>query len=153
MEIQLVHFPGTRMVGLEHRGATNKIGETWQKLMPIAGPAGLFRADKRTLSYFQCGDPTIPEAEIRSYAGMEFAEDAVIPAELTHVDVAAGHYAMAVHKGSYTGLSDAWKQVVAGAEAATGRKVSTRDSFEIYRNDPSDVAEEDLETEIYLAMD
>jgi len=153
MDIQLVHFPGTRMVGLEHRGATNKIGETWTRLMPIAGPAGLFRPDKRTLSYFQCGDASIPEAEIRSYAGMEYAADAEIPSGLTHVDVAAGDYAMYVHRGSYTGLSEAWKKVVAGAEAATGRAVSSRDSFEIYRNDPSEVAEEDLETEIYLAVD
>jgi AraC family transcriptional regulator len=153
MNIKVVHFPGTEMAGLQHKGPHDGVGEAWQRLLPVAESAGLFQPGKRTISLFCQSPDDTPESEYESYAGVEFAEDAALPAEMKVKGIPAGDYAMYIHSGAYRGLGIAWQALVNGAEPVTGRKPAKRDRFEIYLNNPLSTPEADLRTEIYLPLD
>jgi len=153
MDICIIDFPGTRMVGLENRGPFSTIGEAWHRLMPIAGPAGLFRPDKRTITLCCDHAEGTPEAEFLSYVGMEFEDGIALPSELTIREIPAGPYAVGIHRGAYAGLPESWRIFENAIETATGRKATRGDCFEIYVNDPGSTPEDGLITELYVPVE
>lgn len=56
------------------------------------------------------------------------------------------------HTGSYDHLGNAWFAANQIARNTPGMKQSKAGAFEVYKNDPTDTAEEDLITEIYLPL-
>ena len=95
-------------------------------------------------------DPqTTPSDELRSEAGLRVADDLVLPAGLETHRLAAGRYACTLHVGPYEQLGDVWARFLGEWLPKSGHHIRPGASFELYLNDPTQVAPPELRTEIY----
>ncbi|HJS33702.1 MAG TPA: GyrI-like domain-containing protein, partial [Alphaproteobacteria bacterium] len=63
-----------------------------------------------------------------------------------------GMYAVVLHRGPYTTLSDAWRRFLREWAVPHGVSLADRPCFERYLNDPCEAAPDDLLTDIYLPI-
>lgn len=149
-------LPPLPAIGLWHRGPYNLIGEKFAVLSAWAAPAGLFAADPKVIcASFDSPDVT-PAAELRSIAAIEFAETAEIPggapAALERFVFSGGTYAVATHKGSYTGLPMFFRAVLQRIKT-DGRRCRADPCYEVYLNSPGDTPEEELLTIVHAPVE
>ena len=151
MQVDIVNQPATRVAAVRHTGPYNQISRAFEKLGSIAGPAGLFGPNTAMLGLYYDDPQSTPADKLRSDAAITVDEGVKVPSGLTEATVPGGRYARATYKGPYDGLPDAWTQVMEWFEKS-GEQMGDGPSYELYRNDPSDTAPEDLITEIYLPL-
>lgn len=141
-----------RVAAVRHAGPYNLIGPAFQELSRIAGAAGLFKTPGSVMVGVYHDDPhTTAPNKLRSAAGVTIDEDAKIPDGLVEEKIEGGEYAVTTHIGSYTGLPGAWLRATAEL-AADGRPRRKGPSYEMYLNDPSQVPEAELKTQIYIPV-
>ena len=142
-----------RLAAVRHVGPYDQIGPAFRELGRIAGPAGLFGFPGAMMVGVYHDDPRItPHDQLRSAAGVAIPDTAAIPAGLTEERIEPGTFVVHTHIGSYAGLPDAWHQAITGV-SESGRKLRHAASYEMYLNDPTQVAESELKTEIYLPIE
>jgi AraC family transcriptional regulator len=150
MDAELKTLDPISVVGMDHVGSYAGIGEKFGALFgmamsqgwPIQGTLGIYFSDPRE----------VPEAELRSTACV------VVPAGFdpgaegvrTFV-VEGGEYAVLRHVGSYTGLGDAWMRMYSEELPRLGRD-DCGPPYEIYRNSPMEVPEDQLITDIHVPV-
>ena len=148
MEIR--DLPRRRYGYVLHRGAHHEIGEAFERMFAIAGPAGLFAHGHPIGVYF--GDPReVPIAELYSHAGVLVPDGAPLPDGLAEAFLPAGRFAIGLHEGSYARMMEGWQSAYAAFHAHGLRPADTA-PYEVYLNDPSTVPEPDLRTEIHLPV-
>jgi AraC family transcriptional regulator len=153
MALDIRTLPRKRLAAIRHTGPYNQIGPAFQELGKIAGPAGLFGLPGAMMAGVYFDDPrTTPSESLRSAAGVIVPEGAAIPAGLVEEHIEGGSFAVLTHTGSYEGLPDAWHRAMAELPS-TGRKPRNAPSCELYLNDPSQVPESQLKTEIWLPIE
>jgi len=150
MEVAIKDMPAMRVATVPHVGPYNQINDAFGKLGAIAGPAGLFRRPEAAMVGIYYDDPqTTPSDELRSEAGLRVADDLVLPAGLETHRLAAGRYACTLHVGPYEQLGDVWARFLGEWLPKSGHHIRPGASFELYLNDPTQVATPELRTEIY----
>lgn len=98
-------------------------------------------------------DPeTTPEAELRSDAAATVPAGTELPPGLTPGRLRPGRYARITHVGSYAGLGDAWARFMGEWLPRSGERVGDGVPFEVYRNNPSQVPEDKLRTDLFLPL-
>ena len=149
MEVIIKDMPAMRVATVPHVGPYNQINDAFGKLGAIAGPAGLFRRPEAAMVGIYYDDPqTTPSDELRSEAGLRVADDLVLPAGLETHRLAAGRYACTLHVGPYEQLGDVWARFLGEWLPKSGHHIRPGASFELYLNDPTQVAPPELRTEI-----
>ena len=153
MDATIETFPRTRVAAVRHIGPYNQISEAYARLGAIAGPAGLFATPgiKMVGLYYDSPEAT-PSAELRSDAGLALPDGVAVPAGLSEVVIPPGRYAKSVHRGPYSGLPDAWAQLMGVWIPQNGHRVDGGVSFEVYPNSPMDTKPEGLLTEIFVPL-
>jgi AraC family transcriptional regulator len=98
-------------------------------------------------------DPeTTPVEQLLSDACISVAEGAALPEGVFEHRLTAGPYARATHLGPYRRLGDTWSRLMGEWLPRSGRRVGSGCSYEVYRNNPGDTAQEDLRTDLYLPL-
>lgn len=142
-----------RLAVVRHIGPYNLIGPAFRELGRIAAAAGLFKSAGAMMVGVYLDDPTlVPADKLRSAAGLVIGDDVVIPAGLVEERIEPGEYACLTHVGSYEGLPTAWARI-AESVRASGRLRRDSASYEIYLNDPTQVPEAELKTEIWIPIE
>lgn len=153
MNVDVLTMPDMRVGCVRHVGPYNQIGEAFARLGAIAGAAGLFVQPQPTMiALYHDAPDTTPPAELRSDAGVSVPTGVPMPSGLTEQRIAAGVYARTVHVGSYEQLGDTWARFLGEWLPASGRRLGSGPSYEIYRNDPSTTPKDQLQTEIYVPL-
>ena len=153
MDVTIEDMPELRVAAVRHLGPYSRISEAFARLGALAGPAGLVRPpDTMMLAIYYDEPETTPAAELRSDAGLTVPEGARLPEGLTEQRLAAGRYARFTHVGPYEGLPDAWARLMGHWLPKSGHRVGSGLAFEVYRNDPRQVAPEALRTDLYLSI-
>ncbi|MEO7995106.1 MAG: GyrI-like domain-containing protein [bacterium] len=155
MDITIRDIPTTRLAALANDGGPEGFGPTWQAFFPEAGKQGLMREGVQVAAIFRL-DPSRVDAEgpgaIADYAASATVlAEQPIAAPLAERIRPAGKYASWVYQGPFDGLGDAWPTFLKGV-AGAGHQVADRDYFEIYLDDPSTTAPENLRTELYAPI-
>jgi|GEM_PF-52887 len=154
MSIEIREFPARRLAALRHIGPYPRIGETFERLGAIAGPAGLFGAPGvEMIALYHDAPESTPADQLRADAALSVPDGQAVPAGLTEVTLPAGRYACATHLGPYSGLSDTWARFMGEWLPQSGLRVAQGVGFELYRNTPMDSAPEQLRTELYLPIE
>lgn len=155
MTLEIKNQPAMRLAAVRHTGPYMQIGPAFRTLGRIAGAAGLFAAPGTMMVGVYLDDPTktAPDA-LRSFAGVVIGDGVAIPEGLVEERVAGGRFACFVHHGSYEGLPGAWMRIRTELFPVSGhRRVADRPSYELYWNDPSQVPEAELRTEICIPVE
>ena len=141
-----------RVAALRHVGPYPGLASAFQRLARISGESGLFRPGAFMLGIFHDDPRTIPEQELRSDAAIMVGEDTPIPEGLSEARVAGGRYATTTHVGPYQGLGDTWRRFMGEWLPGSGHRPGDGPSYEVYRNDPSQVPEHELRTDLYTPL-
>lgn len=153
MKVEIIERPEQTVVALLHVGPYHEIGGAFGKLWKLIMSNGV-PAEGSLAIYHD--DPTeVPPEKLRSHACAEVDAGFVSPSpELEVITIAAGSYAKAVHHGPYSGLGASWQEFIHKITGEMGLHFSSvRPSFEVYVNDCSQVAEEDLITELFEGVE
>jgi AraC family transcriptional regulator len=152
MNVEIVERPEMRVAGVRHVGPYHQLHAAFERLGTIAGSSGLFaRPGVAVLGVYHDTLSDVPEDELRSDAAVTLPDDAPCPDGLAEQRIPGGRYATAIHEGSYARLADTWAAVM---RTIAGDGHATRQSpcFEIYRNQPGQVPDEELRTELFVPV-
>ncbi len=153
MEVEVRELPSRRVATVRHVGPYNQISRAFARLGAIGGPAGLFRHPEVAMIALYHDDPeaTAPEA-LRSDAGVIIPDSVPVPPGLDEQRIPPGRFATVLHRGPYEQLGDVWARALGEWLPASGFRMGSGPSFELYRNDPTNTPKERLETEIWISL-
>ena len=152
MNVEIKEMPDLRVAAVRHTGPYNQIPVAFEQLGRIAGSAGLLTPGTAMLAIYHDDPETTAQDELRSEAGIVVPDAAPLPKELVEEHIPAGKYACTVHVGPYEQLGDAWTRFMGEWLPASGFRVGSGASFEIYRNTPMTAPKDQLVTELYISI-
>lgn len=153
MNVEIQTLPRWRLATVRHVGPYNQIAEAFERLGEIVGPLGLTMKPEAAMLALYHDDPeTTAQDQLRSDAALVVSEAARLPTSLVEQHTRAGRYAMTTHIGPYEQLGDAWARLMGEWLPASGHRLGSGVSFEIYRNTPGNAQKHELRTELYVPL-
>lgn len=152
MTIDVKDMPSLRVAIVRHSGPYERINRAFDRLGTIGGPAGLFGPEAMMIALYYDAPETTPADELRSAAGITVSPNVDIPEGLDEELLQSGRYVYTTHLGPYDGLGEAWSRLTTELLPRSGHRRRDGASFEIYRNTPSQVPENELQTELYVPV-
>lgn len=152
LEVTTKELAPVRLAAIPHHGAYTKIGDTFGRLMGMAGPLGLLGPATLTAGVYYDDPESTPEDELRSYAGIVVEGDAPVPEGMEEVVLAGGKHIVATHRGSYANLESSYQWLMGQWMPEHSVEMAEGPSCEIYRNSPMTAAPEDLLTDIIVRV-
>lgn len=151
MQVDIVEQPQMRVAAVRHIGAYSTVSEAFERLSKIAADNHLVGPDAIMLGLYHDDPNSVPEKDLRSDAALTLSDGVKAPRGSSEMTVPAGRYARGIYRGPYDGLPAAWGELSIWT-GKNNEQMGDSMSYELYRNDPTDTAPEDLITEIYLAL-
>ncbi|WP_122075793.1 GyrI-like domain-containing protein [Pseudophaeobacter sp. EL27] len=149
--VALREEPARRLVGLAHQGSYHLIGKRFESFGALCETRSLWpQMGPLTAIYYDDPD-SIPETALRSFAGGVFT-GAEIPEGMEEKQIVGGKTAVLTYKGAYSGISAAYHSLFGGWLPSSGEEPAEAPCYEIYLNNPREVAPEELLTEICLPL-
>ena len=152
MNVEIKDMPTLRVAAVRHVGAYSRISEAFGRLGELAGRAGLIQGKPTMVALYHDDPEVTPEAELRSDAALVVSQNAELPPGLDEHLLPAGRYACTLHLGPYEQLGDTWSRFMGQWLPQSGQQLAEGTSFEIYLNTPTEVAQSELRTELYLPL-
>jgi AraC family transcriptional regulator len=143
--------PARRLAGLTHQGPYMGIGKCFESFSAICESRGLWPQVGAVLGVYYDNPETIPESELRSFAGGEFRGGG-LPDGMEEANLPGGKTAVLTFKGPYTEVQAAYNSLFGNWLPKSGEEPADAPCYEIYLNSPRDTAPEDLLTEICLPL-
>jgi AraC family transcriptional regulator len=144
-------FDGVCLAGLEHRGAYTLIGHEFAQLSAWAASRSLLDKPRRWFGVFYSDPDVVPEADLRSIAGVEVSSDdtdaAVLVSHLPRCRVVS-----LTHKGPYAEVYRAYEYLYRDWLPASGEEPDDQPCFEQYLNNPRDTPTAELLTKVFLPL-
>ena len=151
-EVRTIDREPIPVAALAHSGDYQAIGRTFERLVGVAGAAGLLRPDVRTFGIYYDDPAAKPTSELRSEACLEVSPNWTAQGELRRLEIAAGRYATIEHVGPYAELPQAYAWLYGTWLPSSGVEVADRPCVEEYLNDPRQVPAHQLRTTIWLPL-
>ena len=140
------------LAGLPHRGSYMRIGKAFETTFTHIAAQGLLREDTGLLAVY-CDDPAaVPEAQLRSWAGLSVPADTVAIAPLQRMSLGGCTCAVLRHRGPYATMGAAYQWLYGQWLVQSGHAALDQPVFEEYLNNPRDTAPADLLTDICLPL-
>jgi len=150
--VKVEDAPERRLAAMAHVGAYNGVSKSYEKVAAVFTIRDLWKHARGMVGIYYDDPSTVPEAELRSYAAVELADDVVVPDPLEEVLIRSDESAVLVMKGAYTGLQEAYEWLYGQWLPQSGLMPADQPSYEIYLNSPMDTAPADLLTQIYVPL-
>ncbi|APR79370.1 Transcriptional regulator, AraC family protein [Minicystis rosea] len=152
MDVDIKERPELRVATTTHIGPYHRISEAFARLGQTPGIHALFAQEPTMLAIYYDDPESTPASELRSEAAVAIAADAKVPETLSERRIPAGRYACTTHVGPYDQLGDVWARFIGEWLPQSGYRMRDEVSFEIYRNTPGEVPNEQLRTELYIPL-
>ena len=150
--VTITDQPERSVYGLIHRGRYDQINAAYARVNAILGTANLWPQFREMVAVYFDDPDTVPEAELRSLAGVVLAPGTPLPEGLEAHVLPGGRHAVMQFKGPYPGLKAAYGWFYGDWLRASGEALRDAPSFEVYLNSPMNTSPEDLRTDIYLPL-
>lgn len=144
----------TRLLSYPHSGSYMNIGNAFEKLSGWAGIRGLFNQDTRMMGVYFDDPENVPEAELRSLAGITVADTELptLDQPIQLYELPACECAVLRFKGPYADMQAAYRWFYGQWLPDSGREPEDLPPFEVYLNDARTVAPTELLTDIYIPI-
>ena len=150
-DVDIRDMPHRKLAALSHKGPYPEIGRKFQELYAMIGARGLFPHIGPGVGLYYDDVSEKPAEELTSHAAVVLnGIDAPEGAET--VEISGGRSAVLTLNGPYTGLRAAWDHLYSGWLPASGEEFRHEAPYEVYLNDPTDTAPDDLITEIVVPL-
>ena len=151
-EMKVEDAPKRRLAAMAHVGPYHEVSKSYEKVSAIFTSRNLWQHARGMVGIYYDDPSTVPEAELRSHASVELADDLVVPNTLEEVFIEGGESAVLMMKGAYSGLQEAYTWLYGQWLPQSGRMPADQPSYEVYMNSPMDTAPADLLTQIYVPL-
>ena len=152
IEARIVRLGPLRLAFVRHVGAYEEVGIAWGKLMGWAGRRGLLGGSVRTFGVLHDDPEITPPEALRYDAALAVTPDVAPQGEVGVQELPAGEYAVATHRGPYSGLGDTYARLAGQWLPLSGRELAVAPGVEYYRNSPFSVRPEELLTDVHLPL-
>lgn len=144
--------PATLAV-IPHKGSYMEIGRAFETLFGTLGARNLLRPGLCMKGLYYSDPTSVPEAELRSAAGILVPDEAFpVEAPLEKAFLRGGDYAVLRHKGPYSDMKAAYDWLYGEWLVRSGREAADAPVFEDYLNNPREVPPTELLTDICLPL-
>src|SRR5690606_20748097 len=107
----------------------------------------------RMIALYHDDPDTVPVEQLRSDAGLVVPADVPLPEGVEEQFLPEGRYAHTLHVGSYERLGDTWARGIGQRLTSSGdRTRAAGAAYEPDVNEPSQVPEAELRTELYVPL-
>ncbi|SFR32066.1 AraC family transcriptional regulator [Litoreibacter janthinus] len=144
--------PKGRLAALAHTGPYIEIGKKFEAVSSMFSSRGLWPHARGMAGIYYDDPNAVPEADLRSYAGILVGSEFDMPGDMEDLTIAEGKVAVLTYQGPYAGLKAAYDYLYGAWLPQSGEEPRDAPAMEVYLNDPTDTAPEDLLTEIYLPL-
>ncbi len=151
-DVMIRDVPAMDVVSVEHTGSYMQIGKAFDTLMGWLAARNLFSPEMRMIGIFYDDPGIVPEAELRSRAGVVLPRRVEVAAPVSIASIPAGEYAVLRHKGPYGDMRAAYQWLYGEWLVQSGREAADAPCFEEYLNNPKDTPPAELLTDIYLPL-
>lgn len=151
--IEIRDLPELTIAYVKHTGPYLQIPSAFGKLCSWAGPQGIFGPQTRLIGVFYDDPDTTPPEMLRSEAGLTVPPGTKVAGEVELRTLPGGKHAVVTYRGPYSEMAPVYRWLY--GEWLTNNRQHARalPSYEIYLNDPSTTAAEELLTEICLPLE
>ncbi len=154
MNVSIKELPAKRLAALEHHGDPQKVGETVKKLMTWAKAQPVDLRPKPGEAFgFGYNDPnTVPAEDFRFDLALTVPQGFSLDSRVIEKELPAGRYAIAIHKGSRSNMSDTIYGLYRDWLPESGEELGDLPCIFCYYNFDHEVAETELLTEIWVLL-
>lgn len=151
-DVGITHVAPKALIAVAHRGSYMAIGKSFDLLFTTLAQRNLIRPDLRMIGVYLDDPTSVPEAELRSQAGVVVNEPVAVDAPLFSAHIRGGDHAVLKYKGPYGDMRAAYDWLYGQWLPSSGRDVADAPVFEEYFNSPRDTPPTELRTDIYLPL-
>jgi AraC family transcriptional regulator len=153
MAVRIEDFPDRLALCARHIGPYNEVSHTFRLMYVWANGAGILNRATLVMGLSYDNPETPPPDELR-YDVCFTVPAAVqnLPEGIRLDTVPGGRYAVHTLRGSYGGMHAAFQRMLGRWLPASGEEIDDRPCIEIYLNDPSEVSEAELRTELCIPL-
>lgn len=145
-------LPERRCAGIDHTGSYMEIDHAMGRLFAELAARDSLPNPPTMLGVF-FDDPDLgPEAELRSRACLPVADSVTVDAPLVETVLRGGPYATLRYTGPYADMRGAYRWLLGVWLPASGHEPDDSPIFEAYLNDPREVPQNELRTDIHLPL-
>ena len=150
--VEIRFVPAVPLAGLPHRGSYMRVGKAFETTFTHMAAQGHLRGDTRWLAVYEDDPAAMPEAQLRSWAGLSLPVGAGATAPLELRTLGCCTCAVLRHRGPYATMGAAYQWLYGQWLVQSGHAALDQPVFEEYLNNPRDTAPADLLTDIYLPL-
>ncbi len=153
-EVTIQTLPSTKALTCSHTGSYMHIGRAFEHLHAWLTANHAIQSGLRQIAIYYDDPSAVPESDLRSRAGVIFADPGNMPVEtpFDETELRGGRYAVLRHKGPYGELARAYQWLYGQWLPQSGEEAADEPVFEEYRNTPQNTAPPDLLTDICMPL-
>ena len=152
LPVEIITAQPRRLAALAHKGPYLEIGGAFQQVAGVFSARNLWPHAQGMIGiYYDDPDLVAPE-NLNSHAGVIVDNGFAMPDNLEDVVVPGGRMAVMHFKGPYAGLKTAYDYLFGQWLLNSGNEPRDAPCFEVYLNDPSQTAPDDLLTDICVPL-
>ncbi len=152
MQVKIETVAPAHVAFVRHIGPYDRVGQAWGRLFAWAGPRGLCGPRMQTFGLCYDDPDVTPPDKIRYDACFVVGPEVRPEADIGIQDVPGGEFAVALHKGPYSTLTQTYAMLFGQWLPASGRTPGPLPSIERYLNNPQMTPENDLLTEVCIRL-
>lgn len=145
-DVQITERPALTLIGLHHVGPYPEMGSVYQKVIALITANDLWPQIQGAVGVAWDNPDIVPSEKLRSFAGMQVAADLQVPEGLEKLTLQGGRHAELLYTGPYEGLRSVYRHLMGEWFPKSGSDHAAAPSYEVYLNDPTTTAPEDLKT-------
>lgn len=136
-------------IAMLHKGAYNTIGSTWERVFAVAGPNGWSTPDTSMVAVYNDDPSEVAEDDLRSFACITKPAGFAGHEAFEEREVGGGSYLVGTYVGPYSGLGEAWNEIMAkGGEYGHRDGDHFREVFSTRRRKPGAMRHRDLRADL-----
>ncbi|WP_419903091.1 AraC family transcriptional regulator [Kiloniella sp.] len=152
LNVQIETHDKMHIAYVQHQGAYEDMEPVFDKLFELAEKANILHEETEIVMVSH-DDPNITESKyLRADAGVVIPDMSCDVGEMKKQSIAEGQFAVAHFTGAYDNLSVAYDWIYGGWMPDSGHEAADQPAIELYHNDPLDVNEDELLTEIRIPL-
>lgn len=150
--VAVVSLAARRCAGIDHVGTYMQIDRAMGQLFGSLAAGNAVPAQPQMIGLF-FDDPDLgPEDALRSRACLPVGADVVINAPMVETQLRGGLYARLSYTGPYADMRGAYRWLLGSWLPKSGYEPDDAPIFEAYLNDPREVPQDRLRTDIHLPL-
>jgi AraC family transcriptional regulator len=151
-EVRIEEVAPMTLAALRHRGDYMGVEKAFNRVMGWAAGKGLLQGPPRMIGVYYDDPDQVPEAELRSDAGLVVPPDTPVEDPIKLVELPGGPHAILRFKGAYAELAGAYRWFYGTWLPQSGREPDDAACFEDYLTNPREVPAAENITEIHLPL-